>query len=72
MSDEPTFEVFHNGKPTGVKAYTYSDTLDLAVEVMKENPTWEQVKVMEGVTTYRGSVWRNFLEGRLIKSKLLG
>jgi hypothetical protein len=66
------FEIFHEGKPTGVKAETYSECLELGVQVMKDNPSWVVVKVLQDGKAECGGVWRNPLEGRLIKSKELG
>jgi hypothetical protein len=66
------FEVFHEGKPTGVKAETYSECLELGVTLMQQNPDWMHVKVLKDGKVYKGGVWRNPREGRLIKSKELG
>ncbi len=66
--------LYYKGASLGLGAVTYSDCLDLGVDVMKAHPDWDKIEVrkLSDTSKMAGAVWRNPLEGRLIKSKLLG
>ena len=70
----PELELFHDDDPLGVKSGSMHELLDMACEVMKMNPSWTFVEVRRLGEHQRPSqgVWRNPLEGRLIKSKVDG
>jgi hypothetical protein len=68
----PRFELYYEGKPLGVWGFSLVEMLELGCEVMRLNPTWMHVRVHHDGKRTMDGVWRNPLEGRLIKSKVDG